>query len=88
MKRREFIGSYRRRGGNTARGSRTAGRADLAHRRASTISKGQSGKGPYRGVPQGNAAIGLDRWPQSKNRVSLGDKRFAEGGNGIGGIVS
>ena len=32
--------------------------------------------------------IGLDRWSQSTNRVSLGDQRFAESGNGIGGIVS
>ena len=52
------------------------------------VCKGQSGKGPHRRISQGIAEIGLDRWPEFTNRVSLGDQRFAESGNGIGGVVS
>src|SRR5262249_37253211 len=63
--------SYWRRGGDAARGSSTAERADSAHRRADVICKGRPGVGPCRGVPPGIAPIRLDRWSKSTNRVSL-----------------
>ena len=70
------------------RRARAAGSGRPPYRRVAAVCNRQSGKGPYPGVPQGIAEIGLDRRSQSTNRVSLGDQRFAESGNGIGGIVS
>src|SRR5215510_6578751 len=83
----KFHCSYWRRGGDAACSSGTAERADSAHRRATAVRKGHPGVGPCRGVPPGTATIRLDRWSKSTNRVSLGDQRFAESGNGISGIV-
>src|SRR6188474_3155074 len=70
------------------RRARAAGSGRPPHRRVTALCNRHSRKGPRRGVRPGIATIGLDRWPQPANRLSLGDSRFAESRNGIGGIVS
>ena len=63
----------RRRGGVAARGAGAAARAHAAHRRADArMPQTIRNHRPRRGVPAGSAAIGLDRWPQRADRLSLG----------------
>src|SRR5262249_19304257 len=88
MKRREFIALL---SGATAWPLAARAQQPERMRRIGVLQpfpKDSPEKARIEGVPQGIAEIGVDRWSQCTNRVSLADQRFAESRNGIGGIVS
>ena len=70
MRRREFLGASRRRGGVAARGARAAG--DAGGRISASTVAGQAIAQSDRGVPPRPERSRLRRGPQRRHRISLG----------------
>ena len=77
----------RRRGSVAARGAGAAARADAAYRGALGARHGRSGStARLAAFQQGLQRIGLDRWPQCADRLSLGRRQCRAPSQVRGGI--